>query len=466
MKAALHGNPATRALWWRFLAISLVFAMLLSVLYVWLVRETTGSARLAVQRSVTLLVANALEGAPYPESMRRLDAMLAESPEMPAHIWVVDAGGLILASRTADPLPQGWGEWEKPQRAHEVTTMLSAWRRGGLVTVTRLKDAQPVYLVTRNSRPGGRPVLRYQALFFIATLVAAIFLGLSLVTLYLRMRSREARQVLARLTTGDLAARFAPGRLDAVGELMHEFNRMAEEIERLVSRLRQAEDARRHLLQELGHDLRTPLTSLRTSVDTLCAHADTMPREDREAFLAIVRGELDYFVRLVDDLFFIADLAEPRYRRLAQRVDLRELVASEVASMEGRLPRPDLRVGLRAVGECIVEGDRMLLARLVRNGLDNAARHATRQVQATLAATAGSVQLLIEDDGPGMSDDQLENFGRRRSQRLPADAGCAAMSLGLGSVIMKTVVDLHGGRLTASRCKPQGTRIAIELPPA
>ena len=108
----------------------------------------------------------------------------------------------------------------------------------------------------------------------------------------------------------------------------------------------------------------------------------------------------------------------------------------------------------------------MLLARLVRNALDNAARHASQRIEVTMAEAAGSVHLAVEDDGPGMSEEQLSNFGKRRSQRLPADAGHATMSLGLGSVIMKAVVELHGGSLSAGRRQAQGTRIEITLPRA
>src|SRR5262249_10322184 len=97
----------------------------------------------------------------------------------------------------------------------------------------------PEYLVVHNAGIKGRPILWRQALLFIGVLVGAMCSALWLVLLYLRARSREARAVIARLEAGDLGARFAPDRLDALGHLMLDFNRMADEVEHLVRRLRE-----------------------------------------------------------------------------------------------------------------------------------------------------------------------------------------------------------------------------------
>lgn len=459
-----------RGLWWRFLALSVLLSLGLSLLYVLLVREASGGARAAIQRSITLIIARGLEEGPYPETMQRLDRMLGDAYEVPQQMWVVDEQRRVLAQREPGELPAD-AVLDPAMPVHEVRSSRRGWFSGVQVVSTRLQAPTPVFLVTVNSGLPGRPVARLQAVFFVGTLVAAMLLSLALVTLYLRGRSREARRVIAQLEAGDLEARFAPDRLDALGALMLDFNRMADEIERLVHRLQAAEDARRALLQELGHDLRTPLTSLRTSVDTLSAHGDTMPAEDRRAFLDIVRGELDYFVRLVDDLFFIADLAEPRYRRATEPVDLAELVGSELRALQGRQPDGAPQVEFTAPGlppgQRSVAGDRMLLARLLRNALDNAVRHARSRVRVALSAEPDTIALAIEDDGPGMTPAQIAAFGQRREQRIQAGAS-SSLSLGLGSVIIRTIVDLHGGRLSlqgdAAGPDAGGTRLTVRLP--
>ncbi|RQP24206.1 HAMP domain-containing sensor histidine kinase [Piscinibacter terrae] len=454
----------SRSIWWRFFAISMVFALLMSLAYLWLMRETSLSGRGGVQRSVLLFVARIVEDGPIDESMRRLDGYLADSPEVPRQMWVVDATGRVLAARSANAPPLDWLAADRPQQPHEMHRIAGGGLRGPAVGIVRLAGSEPRYLVARFTGLPGRPLLMQQLAAFVIALAGAVFLGLTLITLYLRLRSRQAREVIARLEAGDLRARFVPERLDALGVLMLDFNRMADEIERLVGRLQQAEDARRSLLQELGHDLRTPLTSLRTSIETVSVHGQAMPELEREAFIGIINSELEYFVRLIDDLFFIADIAEPHYRKNSDPLALADILRSEMAAFQAR---EGLRFRLDAKDAGPVSGDRMLLARVFRNALDNAARHARGQVDIAVAAEGPMVRVAIQDDGPGMGAQAIAAFGQRRHQRLQAGAANPSMSLGLGSVIIRTIVELHGGRWTLeSGAAVQGTRLCIWLPAA
>jgi signal transduction histidine kinase len=452
-----------RALWWRFLAASVLCSVLLSLLYVGLVRETNAGARSAVQRSVMLLLVHALEPGPYPVAMQRLDALFADSPELPRNVWVVDERGRVLAQRGEEaPPPQSQALLEPMPAPHELRSLRRSWLGGTQVSAVRLQADAPRFVLALNVGLPGRPILRTQALFFVGALVLAMLLGLGLVLLYLRGRSQQVRAVIARLEGGDLGARLRPDRLDDLGRLMLDFNRMADEIERLVRRLQDAETARRSLLQELGHDLRTPLTSLRTAVETLSEHGSVLSDADRAAFLGIVRGELDYFVRLIDDLFFIADLDEPRYRRATEGVDVVTLLRHETDSAR---QRHRAHFGFVAPAQpLVIPGDRMLLARLLRNALDNAGRHARSKVDASLRIEGGHLLLQVEDDGAGIGAGQAAAFGRRRSQRVQTGAAEPTMSLGLGSVIMKTIVELHGGTLAIAAGPSGGTRLRVTLP--
>ena len=299
-----------------------------------------------------------------------------------------------------------------------------------------------------------------------------LFSALLLVTFYLRGRSTQVKQVIARIESGDLGARFAGDRLDAVGGLMLDFNRMADEIQRLVARLETTERARRELLQELGHDLRTPLTSMRTAIEALAAHGNAMSSAERDEFMNVVSGELAYFSKLIDDLFFIAEIDEPRYRKNAERIDLAGVLASEVlAAQAGPRGGRDVRIeftGDEDAGACAIRGDAYLVSRLFRNALDNAARHAHSYVRASVRTSEAGIDIVIEDDGEGMAAETIATFGQRRNRRFFGSAGSNATSLGLGSVIMRTIVDLHHGRLaiTSRAVDPvvPGTRMTISFP--
>lgn len=461
----------SRTLWLRFFGISMVFALMLSALYLFMIREIAGKPSKEVQHSVYLFLAHIAEQHPYAESLRRIDELRAESPAMALDLWVVSDSGNVLAANTAGSPPARFARMPKPVRVHEVVTRGRFFSGSPAIASVRLNAAEPTYLLVRNrGTPSGGTFLILAALF-VVTVVGAIFSGLLLVTFYLRGRSQQVKHVIARMESGDLGARFVSDRLDAVGGLMLDFNRMADEIQRLVARLETTERARRELLQELGHDLRTPLTSMRTAIETLAAHGNAMPAQERDDFMNVVSGELAYFSKLIDDLFFIAEIDEPRYRKNAERIDLAELLASEMHAAEAH-PRKDIRFDLvcettEQDGRTIV-GDPYLISRLFRNVLDNAVRHAHSCVRAGVRHSEEGMEVVIEDDGDGMSKDAIDNFGLRRSRRFFGTAGSASTSLGLGSVIIRTIVELHHGRLqlASKAVEPAiaGTRMTIFFP--
>lgn len=463
----------SRTLWLRFLGISVIVALVLSALYLMLIREIAGKPSNEVQHSIYLFLAHMAEQRPYAESLRRIEEARAESPAMALDLWVVSGTGEVLAANTAAPPPRRFERLPRPSGVHEVATRGRFFSGAQAIAIVRLDAAEPTYLLVHNRGTPSRGTFLVLAILFVVTLIGAIFSGLLLVTFYLRGRSGQAKQVIARIEAGDLGARFAADRLDAVGGLMLDFNRMADEIQHLVARLETTERARRELLQELGHDLRTPLTSMRTAIETLAAHGNAMSASERDEFMNVVSGELAYFSKLIDDLFFIAEIEEPRYRKNAERINLAELLASELHAAQAS-PRAgkDLRIALNTAPDdadaCVIQGDSYLVSRLFRNAIDNAARHARSRVSASVTRNGESIDVVIEDDGEGMPAEAIAKFGQRRSHRFFGGAGSMATSLGLGSVIIRTIIELHHGRLAlASRASDPavpGTRMTISFP--
>lgn len=462
----------SRSLWLRFLGASVFFALLISALYFVVIKEVAGDASNEVQRSVYLFIAHIVEDQPYAESVRRVERLRTDSPAIPLQLWVMSESGQVLAASTTDDAPPKLLRLERPTRVHDIALYGRFFSGAPAGAIVRLDAPAPTYLFVRNPGVPGRHTFRSIGLLFVATVIGSIFLGLSLVLLYLRGRSTQARRVIAQMEAGDLTVRFETDRLDIVGRLMFDFNRMADEIERLVTRLQETERTRRELLQELGHDLRTPLTSLRTAIETLATHGNAMSAAERTEFFGVVSSELEYFRKLVDDLFFIAEIDEPRYRKMAEHIDLEALIAAEMQAAQSNVLARGIQFNLRGRAEhreeALISGDRYLIARLFRNVFDNAARHAHTTVMVAISMNTDSVDVSVEDDGPGMTPEAIANFGQRRNQRVLAHGGDLLASLGLGSVIIKTIVALHGGQLKleshATNNSIAGTRLTISWP--
>ncbi|MFZ6720613.1 ATP-binding protein [Undibacterium sp. Ji49W] len=468
----------SRPLWLRFVVISVFFSVLLSLVYLWMIREVTTRPGDEVQRSMYLFIARIVEGHDYAEGLHRVQTYRSESPAIALEMWVVNADNQVLASSVeGEKPPASLLERKKPDAIHDVVARGRFFSGSAASAIVRLQSSEPVYLLVNNPGTPARGAFLTMGILFVVTLIAAILLGLLLLTLYLRGRSAEARRVIQSMEAGDLTARFTSGRLDAIGGLMQHFNAMGDEIQRLVTQLQAIEKTRRELLQELGHDLRTPLTSLRTAIDTLTVHGDDMEQQERQEFFNVVNSELDYFTRLIDDLFFIANIDEPRYRNQASSFDLCDLLKAETGHSvhnQQQTEQPiafELQIDATCAHNAYISGDAYLIFRLLRNVFDNAASYAQSRVRIRLQALADTLELVVEDDGPGISSDGISRFGQRRDTRLMF-AGLpsrqSGISLGLGSVIIKTIIELHGGHVDIdngeARSEFPGARLTLVFP--
>src|SRR5262245_24900355 len=180
-----------------------------------------------------------------------------------------------------------------------------------------------------------------------------------------------------------------PASGDEVARLAHTMNAM-------LDRLEGAADRQRQFVSDASHELKSPLTTIRTKVEVASMHPDAADWTDVSA---TVLGEVDRLDDMVGDLLQLARLDEaggdlpPR-----ADVDLDELVAAETS----RLRSLGVTVDDSGVAAARVQGDRGALSRLVRNLADNGARHSRSRLAVSVSAADGEAVLRVDDDGPGV----------------------------------------------------------------
>lgn len=399
---------------------------------------------------------------PFPPPPPFGDNRPPHGPRPPMHldIWLMTEKGEVLLSRSKPGYAPDWGALPHPKERKEFISDESFFRLSDSIVVGRLNTELPLYIVVKEPpHPAMGPMIVTQGIMTLAMIIIALVLAMASVFYYLRKKSKEARSVLLRLEQGDLQARFTIHRLDEFGGLMLDFNRMAEEIESLVNRIHATEKTRKQLLQEMSHDLRTPLTSLKTSFETLQTHFDKISEEQRKNLFASLVREIDYFKNLIEQLMTIASLDEPHFKASTQKVNLLELLKQEVShkrnsggsicwNLEAKADAP--------VRHCEILGDPHLLSRMLRNGLENAERYAHSEVQVAINPSEHTVEIEIYDDGPGLEEEALKNFGQRREFRGRKITKEGHLSLGLGSVIMKTIAELHKGTVAIENIQQNG----------
>ena len=236
-----------------------------------------------------------------------------------------------------------------------------------------------------------------------------------------------------------------------------EIARLARTLNHMLERLEASAAQQRQFVSDTSHELRSPIASIREQAEVAGAHPN---RVDTEAMAASVLADALRLQALVEDLLLLARADEQTLELRARLVDLDDVVFEE--SRQLRSPSgPSIDVS--AVSAARVAGDETSLRRVVRNLLDNAIRSASSRVEVSLAEADGAARLRVDDDGPGIPEqDRARVF--ERFVRLDEARGRESGGVGLGLAIVAELVREHGGTVVATDGPLGGARFEVRLP--
>ncbi|MDB5037174.1 MAG: hypothetical protein JWQ35_702 [Bacteriovoracaceae bacterium] len=404
-----------------------------------------------------------------PEEPEKIIRSIEASKEnvFPVHLYVVDEKGRVIAQSSDTPFSYVWNVQPLPTEPNQVKIFPESSTSDSMWAIVRLTSKKIRYLAVLSTHPHRKTFLWSTGLLLLSMLIAS---GLSLLILfsYLRKKAKLADSVISEIQSGNLKARFPVGRMDEVGNMMIRFNSMADEIERLFERVKVTEESRAKLLQQLSHDLHTPVASLKSLLETLRDRRDDISKEVNAEFLTLSIKEVEYFERLVKDLLFLAQVHEPKYRNTTKPLELTDLLSGEIESVQNffYLEGKSIRVTnhWNTSDKLTVLADAHLLRRTLRNGLQNAFSFAKQSVSISAKEFEKFIEISIVDDGPGVNQETISSFGQRHYSRRLDQNREGRLSVGLGSVIMKAVVDLHQGKIDIrNQYDRRGIRTGCEL---
>jgi two-component system sensor histidine kinase MprB len=295
--------------------------------------------------------------------------------------------------------------------------------------------------------------------------------GIALAALLGRLVSRAAVQPLKRLTeaaehvgrTQDLSGRIEPSGGDELGRLASSFNAMLDALERSMSALDASVHAQRQLVADASHELRTPVTSLRTNIEILQQQGEGILPDERRNLLDDVVEQIGELTSLMNDLIDLARGEEPRVDTEEVRLDA--LVAEVLERARKRAIGTPMHARLQPT---IVAGAPARLARAVGNLIDNAVKYGPPggpvEVELLADRSRGSSidgELTVRDHGPGISAEDLPHIFDRFYRGAEARGRPGS---GLGLAIVRQVVDQHGGSVTAEPAPGGGTIMRMRLP--
>lgn len=487
-----------RSLTHRILAVNIFVVMLLAVSLFYLdgLRRRLVDERLAQSSSEAVLIASAIDNAPPlarapligelgSKSGARIrlfnadNALISDSWRIsgatfvinsPAEKrwqrdvarWLDDAVDFVV---DADALPRFTGFYGVKPGADRVILRLAPDRTHIFSAQARLPHSRSTHvLIDTNARDirrivrADRSTLGYLLLATIGlSVLLSLYLGRTIVG-PLRALSRAATRVRIGRDREVTVPRL-PSRIDEIGTL-------ARAISDMSHALRQQIDATAMFAADVAHELKNPLASLNSAVETLRS-VDTPALRDQ--LQDIIRDDVRRLDRLISDISELSRIDARLSRVKFEPVDVADLIAS-IMSMR-QLRDPDTLVPIAfakpSMGATMIRGEPAQISRVIENIIDNAVSFSPPGAAVRVATTrdGDDVVIMVDDDGPGIPENRREAIFERFHSDRP-DGEAFGQHSGLGLAIARAIVNGHNGTISvAPRGDAEsGTRFVIRIP--
>jgi signal transduction histidine kinase len=326
---------------------------------------------------------------------------------------------------------------------------IESGHRDFFVSSTQARDGKYHFLVffpAREARAGWSIEVPPQTWWMLGIFALLCYL----LARYLTSPLRRMQKTVERFGKGDFSARVHSRRGDELGQLGRTVDQMAERIDLLLK-------SQRRLLQDISHELRSPLARLGVAVELARGGGDATTALNR------VEREADRLNTLVGELIQVTRAEGDPAGLATESVQLDDLV--KVILDDVHIEADKRQVILRPnISEAEFQGSPELLRRAIENILRNAIRYSPEgaQVDVRLEKSAGVFRLAVRDYGQGVPEESLPSIFDP-FYRVEKDRGRTSGGVGLGLAIAKRAVELHHGVMKAANAHP-GLRVEIELP--
>ncbi|MGD9704770.1 MAG: sensor histidine kinase [Acidimicrobiia bacterium] len=301
---------------------------------------------------------------------------------------------------------------------------------------------------------------------FVAVSSVAATFAVLLAVFVVRPLAVDVRQLEATVRSieaGDRTVTTGIVRADELGHVARALDDLTSRLDALERERAAVEEERRTLLSSVGHDLRTPLASMRAAIEALTD--GVAPDPDR--YLRAMQHDVTALTALVDDLFLLSKLDAGRIDLDRIAVDVAELTDETLDSLAPIAAERGVELRLIAPSAVPILGSPTALSRVVRNLVDNAIRHAPSATAVSVSvlrgngAAPGGVTVHVHDLGPGFpvgfQDAAFERFSRPDPARTRATGGA-----GLGLSIARGLVEAHGGEIWIDDV--EGAQVSFRIP--
>lgn len=306
-------------------------------------------------------------------------------------------------------------------------------------------------------------VLLYAAVVFVALLATVVFTNLYLTRnlfAHIQKPLDALMQGVKRIEDGDLDSPIAYEEQDEFRMACDAVDAMAVRLKKSLTEQQREQQRKQELIAGMSHDLKSPLTTIRAYTEALLE--GVAPDEPtRQRYLQTIYARETDLEALVNRLFELAKLGASEYPMHLKALPLQETLHHILNTCD----HEGMSVDCDAVIDCTVLADRELLQRVLNNLVDNSRKYGANALSFGSVCEGDTVTLWMEDNGPGVPEEQLpylfEPFYRGDAARTKPGAGS-----GLGLAVVKKSMQQMGGNVRAENAPGGGLRIVMQLPMA
>jgi signal transduction histidine kinase len=388
------------------------------------------------------------------DSLEMRAVLIFASENVDSHIILADGEGNIVACSDTIANCEHIGKVISPDIISQInkngsymesSTLSGIFSEKKYVTGTALpsvKNGYPGYVFLSSDAEELNEVWRSFLKIFLAAagiVVVAAFIVSFITTKKQAKPLNEMAEAAHKFAHGDFSVRVhETARNDEIGELVYSFNRMAESLEN-------SENARRELIANVSHELKTPMTTITGFADGVLD--GTIPPEKEREYLGIISSETKRLSRLVRGMLDMSQLQSQENKELMKKTfDISEVIRLSLLSLEQKITKRGLDVDVNLPEEAVMTlGDQDAITQVVYNLIDNAAKFASpgSTIKLELWKKEEKAYVSVKNTGETISKEELplifDRFHKTdRSRSMDKDG------VGLGLYIVKTILDSHG----------------------
>lgn len=356
-------------------------------------------------------------------------------------------------------LPEGLSPADLDPRAL-LTGNEQSGQQGGTVFVAEplpvVNGNTPVVVLTQQveTQPLGRA-----GPFFLLAGAAALVVA-AIVAFYLARRLTRPLTAMGR-TAGRIAAGDLSARVDLGRHPDDELAGLARALDGMAAQLEAARGLERGFLLSVSHDLRTPLTSISGYAEAI-ADGTVERREDQQRAAEVIGAEARRLERLVADLLDLARLDAHEFSLTPRPVDAADVVGEATDAFGPSAREIGVALVVDRPPSAPVDADPERLGQIVANLVENALKYARTRVDVGVSANNGTLELHVDDDGPGIDADGLPHVFDRLYTSRPAPG--RQVGTGLGLAIVRELSAAMGGTADVRVVDGRGTRFVVRIP--